>query len=232
MVISTTLFFSCKSQPPTPVRRDGFNVSIRPKPIDIGTSAPGNEYTIIAAVATNRPDWPACTNVPVIPRRVHLEFSPDGGSTYPRRIAYGLPVTTGIVAYTWSLPWWDCSLLTEQGKIRVTDLEGVELGASWNVFTIAGILWQSPASGAVLTHGAYVDLQWVQAGAGSSLGLGYITPTTNLTVITTFTNCLAGTNNVTWKVAGLPYPCAQLKLVLQSFSDPLVYGQTGILSTQ
>lgn len=226
------LCFSCKSPEPQPIHRDGFNLTIQPRPLKAGTAAPGNEYTIIAAVATNRPDWPACTNEPVIPRRVHLEFSADGGSTYGKKIAYGVPVTTGIVEYTWSLPWWDDSILTEQGKIRVTNLEGEVMGASWGTFTIAGIIWKEPVAGTILTHGENVDLQWVQAGAGASSQFGYITPTVPFTVVTTFSNCVVGTNNVNWRVTGLPYPSAQLKLVLRSVADPLVYGQTGIVATE
>jgi hypothetical protein len=74
-----------------------------------------------------------------IPKRVHLQLSTDGGSNYTQYLAYGLPVTNNAVSYTYSMPWWDESIITERARIRLTDMEGEQMGASMNDFTIAGL---------------------------------------------------------------------------------------------
>jgi hypothetical protein len=191
----------------------------------------GNEYTIIVAAVTNRPDWPECDEYGEIPRRVHIELSLDGGETFPRKIAYGVPVITNTIQYTYSLPWWDSSLITESAIIRVTDLEGEGLGRSSSQFTIAGVFWTTPAALSTLTHGSYVDLSWTQAGVGPSAELGYITPSSGFTSVATFSNLVAGANSLSWQVSGLPYPEEQIRLVLRSVSDPLVWGASAILET-
>jgi hypothetical protein len=167
-----------------------------------------------------------------IPKRVHLQLSTDGGSNYTQYLAYGLPVTNNAVSYTYSMPWWDESIITERARIRLTDMEGEQMGASMNDFTIAGLFWHHPAAGDVLTHGANVELEWVQAGAGSSGNLGWLTPTEEFSVITTFTNLVVGTNIINWRVTGVPYPRSQIKLAMQSVSDPIVWAATGVLSSQ
>ena len=141
---------------PTPPARDPFRVGIAPRPL-LTATAPGNEYDIVIEAVTNRPDWPACDQFGVpIPKRVHVQLSTDGGTNYTRNIAYGVPViahgdpiTNRSVNYTYSLPWWDETLITESAKIRVTDLEGEEMGRSAETFMIAGLFWHAPASGAV-----------------------------------------------------------------------------------
>jgi hypothetical protein len=201
-------------------------------------SAPGNEYEIAVEAQTNRSDWPLCDLQP-LPKRVHIQLSTDGGTNFSRYLAYGVPVvsygapvTNRAVYYTYSLPWWDESIITERAMLRVTDLEGEEMGRTRETFTIAGLFWHNPADGAVLTANTYIDLEWVQSGAGDAAELGWLTPTNSFTVITTLSNLVAGVNQYTWKVSGLPKPCAQIKLALRSVSDPRVHGQTGILSSE
>jgi hypothetical protein len=174
-----------------------------------------------------------------IPKRIHIQLSVDGGSNYTKTIAYGVPViaygdpvTNRSVSYTYSLPWWDETLITERAMIRVTDLEGEQMGRSIETFTIAGLFFHLPVANDVITHGTYIDLEWVQAGAGDSAELGYITPTVPFTPIATLTNLVVGTNMVNWHVSGLPYPEEQLRLVLRSVSDPKVWGWTGVVTTE
>lgn len=213
-------------------------VALQPRPM-VTATAPGNEYEITVEAITNRSDWPACDQFSVpIPKRVHIRLSVDGGSNYATTIAYGVPVissgdpvTNRSVAYTYSIPWWDETLITERAMLRVTDLEGTEMGRS-EVFTIAGLFWHLPVAGDAITHGTYIDLEWVQAGAGDSAELGYITPTVAFTPIVTLSNLVVGTNTINWHVSGLPYPEEQLRLVLRSVSDPKVWGWTGVVSTQ
>lgn len=221
--------------PPPPVPQEPLRLAIAPRPLRTSGSAPyGNEYTIEAVVCTNgRPTWPD-PDFPPIPKRVHLQLSTDGGSNYTRYLAYGIPVNPAdySISYTYSLPWFDESLITERARIRITDLEGKQLGHSLIDFTIAGLFWHSPAAGTVLTHGTQIELEWVQAGVGSSATLGWITPSEEHTVIATITNLVAGTNNVIWTVTGVPYPRAQIKLVLQSSSCATNWGMTGVLVSQ
>ena len=220
---------------PQPVMR----VALQPRPM-LTAAAPGNEYEIIVEAYTNRSDWPACDQFGVpIPKRIHIQLSVDGGSNYTKTIAYGVPViaygdpvTNKSVSYTYSLPWWDESLITERAMIRVTDLEGEEMGRSTETFTIAGLFFHLPVANDVITHGSYIDLEWVQAGAGDSAELGYITPTVPFTPIATLTNLVVGTNMVNWHVSGLPYPEEQLRLVLRSVSDPKIWGWTGAVTTE
>ena len=218
--------------PPPPVPQEPMQLTVAPRPMLTSGSAPyGNEYTISAVVHTNGRPWPDPA-LPV-PRRVHLQLSTDGGSNYTRTLAYGIPTAAdGSVSYTYSLPWWDESLVTERARLRITDLEGTQIGHSLSDFTIAGLFWHTPAAGSVLTHGTQIELEWVQAGCGSSATLGWITPSEPHTVITTITNLVAGTNNLIWTVTGVPYPREEIKLVLQSTLCGTNWAATGVLSSE
>jgi hypothetical protein len=236
MLSALCLLPGCKT--PTPAPQPLMRVAVQPRPM-LTATAPGNEYEIVVSAITNRPDWPACDQFGLpIPKRVHIQLSVDGGSNYTKTIAYGVPVvasgdpvTNRSVSYTYSLPWWDETFISERAMIRVTDLEVEQMGRS-EMFTIAGLFWHSPPSGAVLTHGANVELEWVQAGVGDSAELGYITPTAAFTPTDTLTNLVVGTNIINWRVSGLPYPEEQLRLVLRSVSDPKVWGWTGVVTTE
>lgn len=238
MLSALCLLPGCNTPAPVP-QRPLMRVAIQPRQMATAP-APGNEYEITVEAITNRPDWPACDQFALpIPKRVHIQLSVDGGSNYTKTIAYGVPViaygspvTNRSVSYTYSLPWWDETLITERARLRVTDLEGEPMGLNNQEFTIAGLFFHLPVANDVITHGSYVDLEWVQAGAGDSAELGYITPTVPFTSLVTLTNLVAGTNMINWHVSGLPYPEAQLRLVLRSVSDPKVWGWTGALSTQ
>lgn len=218
--------------PPAARPQEPFKLSMAPR--KMLRSAPyGNEYTIEAVVHTNgRPTWPDPT-FPPIPKRVHLQLSVDGGSNYTRFLAYGVPTASdGSVSYTYSLPWWDETFITERARIRITNLEGEQLGHSLSDFTIAGLFWHAPAAGTVLTHGTQIELEWVEAGCGASVTLGWITPAEPHTVIATITNAVPGTNNLIWTVTGVPYPRDQIKLVLQSSLCGTNWAATGVLSSE
>lgn len=230
ILLGTLIVAGCQVNPPRPLQSP-FVPTVNPRPMAAKSSASGNEYDIVAVAATNRPDWPSCQYAP-IPKRVHIQLSTDGGSNYTRYLAYGVPVVDGVVSYRYSMPWWDESIITEHARVRLTDMAGEQMGASMNEFTIAGLFWHRPASGDILTHGANLELEWVQAGAGDSVNLGWLTPTEEFTVITTFTNVVAGTNIINWRVTGVPYPRSQIKLVIQSVSHPICWGETGVLSSQ
>jgi hypothetical protein len=204
-----------------------FTVKVAPKPVRLGSSFEGNSYEIVGyAAQTNNG---AATNL-VWPKRVHIDLSLNGGTNYSRRIGYGIPSESNFVYYTYSLPWWDTSLLTENAMLRITDLAGTQLGTSFK-FIIAGFDVTSPAAGDVLVPATTVDLTWTQAGAGPEVEMGYITPANETWVpFITFSNCVAGVNTISWEVT-LPGGLSQAKLVLRSVSHPQCIGYSGIIST-
>lgn len=227
--------------PPAPPVQQPMRVGIAPRPLrTAGATAAGNEYEIVMEVSTNRPDWPACDQYgEPVPKRVHMFLSTDGGSNLTRNIAFGIPmmsygdpITNRSVSYTYALPWWDESIISEHARIVVTDLDGNRLTCSSGDFTIAGLFWHTPIEGETLTHNTYVELEWVQAGAGDSAEFGYITPTNEFTVISVLSNLVAGVNSYTWHVSGVPYPVSELRLVVRSVSDPIVWGASGTVSTE
>lgn len=206
--------FGCRH---TPGPAEQWTMDMRPRPAVLGSGSrfTGYEYVIRGQAATNHPD--ALTNV--LPKRVHVDLSTDGGVTFPRRVAYGVPVEADRRTFevTWSPPWWDRGLITEQAVLRFSDLAGEPLGRSMP-FTLAGMFALRPADGDVLFSGSLEEISWLQAGAGGEVELSYISPIqTGMSYLATFSNCVAGTNTRYWSVS-----CptgAQVRLVWQSASD-------------
>ncbi len=224
------LVASCQTDKKQPDRKQPakpFKVTVAPKPV-LGTSSfQGNTYTITGYACGITNGLPADL---VWPKRVHIDLSVDGGSNYTRRIGYGVPSDGTWVNYEYSLPWWDRTLLTENAKLRMTNLEGTTLGTSF-IFTIAGIGVTSPAQGDVITPGTFIDLTWYQYGAGSEVEMGYITPSNETWApFMTWSNCVAGVNTVSWQVT-LPSGLSQAKLVLRSVLHPANIGYSGVIST-
>jgi len=148
----------------------------------------------------------------------------------------------------WSPPE-DYSLLTTNARLRLTTLDGAMFGhrgdgTPYDVpagqylmsqpFTIAGATITEPAAGAILYSGFPVNVTWSQAGCGSTLKLMWITPTTSANatnqVVATFTNCVEGSNTRTITVI-IP-ASVQVKLALQSRSDPAIIGYSGIIDVE
>jgi hypothetical protein len=153
--------------------------------------------------------------------------------------AIGYISSNGITMLKGSL-----QLYEEDLNCNVRAYDGARTAPSVTFYASPGIGWYRKSisgsyawafahnSNDVLTHGANVELEWVQAGAGSSGNLGWLTPTEEFSVITTFTNLVVGTNIINWRVTGVPYPRSQIKLAMQSVSDPIVWAATGVLSSQ
>ena len=226
-LLAACLFASCHTTSGKKPSVWPYQVKVAPKPL-LGTSSfQGNVYTITGYAAGITNGLPADL---VWPKRVHIDLSVDGGSNYTRRIGYGVPSDGNYVNYEYSLPWWDRSLLTENAKLRMTNLEGTKLGESF-AFTIAGFWVTVPADGDVLVPGTFVDLAWIQAGCGSEIEMGYITPENETwSPFVTFSNCVAGANSISWQVA-LPGGLTEAKLVLRSVSHPAIIGYSGVVST-
>ncbi len=189
-----------------------------------------------ADLATNR--WPF--------KRMHIDLSLDGGATWPQRVGYG--VSAGISPFgelIWSPPE-NYSLLTTNARLRLTKLDGTLFGhrgdgKPYDVptntfitserFTIAGANITAPADGAIFYAGFPIDITWVQAGCGEIMTLMWITPQTATNalqqVITVFSNCVEGVNTRT--IAQNFPPAVEVKLVIQSKSDPAILGYSGII---
>lgn len=225
VLIACCIFCSCQTETKQPGKP--YDIKVTPKLVLGASSFAGNIYAITGYAATNyvggetNRSWP---------KRVHIELSLDGGSNYTRRIAYGVPSEGRWVNYEYSLPWWDRTILTENAKLRMINLEGEELGTSFP-FVIAGIGIISPAEGEILTPGTFIDLSWYQYGAGTEVQMGYITPTNETWApFMTWSNCVSGNNTVSWQVA-LPSGLYQIKLVLRSVLHPSNIGYSGVVST-
>lgn len=214
---------SCRSVITPPAH----TVQMRPSPLRTSAAYTSNVYRIQGYANTNHEtvisnSWP---------KRVHINLSLDGGVTFPRRIAYGLPTDNNRheIVYDYALPWWDTSLLTTAAVVQVTDLAGVELCQS-DSYYICGLFVTAPAAGSTLVNGTLTDVEWMQYGGTPVVNLGYITQGGEFTVIQAISNAVDGANSYTWTVA-LPVTNA-IKLAVQSASDPYVWGITGILTAQ
>ncbi len=102
---------------------------------------------------------------------VKLEFSTNGGSTYPNTIIASTPAATG--SYTWTLP----DALTIQAKVRVTDVNdsGVVDTSDTN-FSIKGQLTvTAPNGGESWGVGTNQNITWIRQGSIATVKIEYST---------------------------------------------------------
>lgn len=187
-----------------------------------------------ADLATNR--WPY--------KRMHMDLSLDGGTTFAHRIGYGVQPGGPFGEFWWSPPE-DYDLLSTNAVIRLCTLDGGPLllptnGAPYDTlpstylesgrFIIAGAQIQSPADGDLYYSGFPCTVTWRQAGGGPIMTLYWLTPSTEDAVldhvIQVFSNCVDGINS---REINLDFPPAEtVKLVIRSHHDPNVIGYSGI----
>lgn len=106
--------------------------------------------------------------------RVNLDLSLDGGATWYKRIAHGLPCRYGTQSYTWS---FRCTpaMWTERARIAVRTLWGsttnvlveYEGGQSETNFAICGVRIISPTNNETVLQPGYKQITWHEAGATS-----------------------------------------------------------------
>lgn len=196
-----------------------------------------NDPMVIAANAelvTNR--WPKF--------RMHMDLSLDGGVTWPHRIGYGLQTPRGGIGneFSWSPPD-NYSLLTTNAMLRLVGLDdqpfrGYYNGASYDVgtngiqsgmFAIIGAVIDSPVGGDTLYPDTPASITFRQVGAGDSVNLYWVTPSTN-GFIQTLTNVINGTNTREIMLpADLPI-AEQMRFCVRSIPHPVVVGYSPIFS--
>src|SRR3989449_293798 len=94
---------------------------------------------------------------------VKLEYSTDGGATYPNLITASAPAATG--SYVWTVP----DLASSSVKVRVTNTADATVFAVSNaVFTIkGGLSVTAPVGTDVWAVGAVKTISWSSTGAGA-----------------------------------------------------------------
>lgn len=205
----------------------------------------GNSYSIVLFVYTNCTYAPYLADIATnrLPRRVHLDLSIDGGTTWPRRIAYGAQSDDRLnLYYVWAPPM-DYSLMTTNARIRATQLDGSPVGrrgvAPWDPppgwdqcdpFTIAGIVVDYPAGGETLYTGVNYTIRWRQTGGEGVTRICWMTPETvcnvRSQVMGVCSNTVSGTN--TFNFTLICPPTAYAKIVILCDSDPNLIGYSEV----
>src|SRR2546422_186988 len=103
--------------------------------------------------------WPRTGSI----ANVKLEYSTDGGATYPNLIPASTPAATG--SYAWTVP----DLASSSVKVRVTNTADATVFAVSNaVFTIkGGLSVTAPVGTDVWAVGAVKTISWSWTGAGA-----------------------------------------------------------------
>lgn len=182
-------------------------------------------------IRTNR--WPA--------KRNHIDLSIDNGTNYIRRIGYGIPVSASRYGgeFKWSPPK-DFSLLTEQAKLRITNLDGScfdngPTNFACNVppgkyvesfgFALCGAVIDAPTWGQITYYTGPLTMTFRQAGGGAVWNVGWITEADqNFHPMGTISNVVAGVNTVT--ISNSIPRAAEVELVIWSASDRVVRGHS------
>jgi len=163
------------------------------------------------------------------PERVNLDLSYNGGATWSR-LATGVPSDYGTNTYAISLPddpaWLSTNaVLRVQTRLRYAQPQTTVTAA----IQISGLHMVAPPS--AVTNDTQVTLQWVAAGAGPLVQLGYqVTGAISWQPMAVFgsqdSSQGATTSTATWYVSGLQ-PGAG-RIVLQSMSDANISRITNI----
>src|SRR5437899_3742931 len=122
---------------------------------------------------------------------VRLDYSTDGGATYPNVITVSTPATPG--SYSWTVP----DTPTAQARVKVTLISDTSVNdASDGNFSIKGTLTvTAPNGGETWIVGESRNITWTKTGAIANVKLEYSTDggTTYPNVITASTGAAAGT---------------------------------------
>src|SRR5207253_2434699 len=121
---------------------------------------------------------------------VKLEYSTDGGTTYPNVITASTPASAG--SYAWLIP----DTISATVKVRVSDASDATVSDSSDAnFAIKGSLTlTAPNGGEVWAVGASKSITWTKAGTLATVKLEYSTDNfATASVITASTDAAAGT---------------------------------------
>ena len=159
-----------------------------------------------------------------------IDYAADG-SNYLNNVVFGMTNITGSASnqYVWATPLGNSALLSESGKIRIMTLGNQGADESDNTFTLAGIEITNPQVGSAVKRGGPLNIRWVSAGAGASVGRDFSTDSgaswTN--VVATAANAL-GSNVYTWVASAPPTDTARLRV--RSLSDTNVVGLSAVFT--
>jgi hypothetical protein len=221
----------CYLDLPEKRERDGNTYTIEFMSSTNVSYAPGMpEYDdMVTYCLTNR--WPA--------KRNHIDLSIDNGTNYIRRIGYGIPVSASRYGgeMKWSPPK-DFSLLTEQAKLRITNLNGSPFdngptNFACNVppgkyvesfgFALCGAVIDAPAWNAITYYTGPLTMTFRQAGGGAVWNVGWIAPDDlHFHTMGTLSNVVAGLNTVT--ISNSIPRAPEVELVIWSASDRVIKG--------
>ncbi len=170
--------------------------------------------------------WASALNLGLL----QIDYAADG-MTYGYSVAFGLPNTPGSASnqYVWATPLGTPALLSENGNIRIKTLGGQGTDESDNSFTLAGIELTNPQVGSAVKRGGPLNIRWVSAGAGTSVGIDFSTDGGSLwtNVVLTVPNVL-GSNVYTWVATAPPTDTARLRV--RSLSDTNVVGLSAVFT--
>ena len=184
---------------------------------------------ILTYVRTNR--WPT--------KRNHIDLSIDNGTNYIRRIGYGIPTSVSRLGgeFAWSPPR-DYALLTEQARLRITNLDGLPFDNGPTnfvcnqrpgqyvesfAFALCGAVIDAPESAAITYYTGPLTMTVRQAGGGSIWDVGWIAPDDQaFHPMTTVSNIMAGINTI--QISNSIPRAAQVELVIWSQADRAIRG--------
>jgi hypothetical protein len=177
-------------------------------------------YRMTRTITFERPfTYYFASNYPAV-SRVNLDLSLDGGSTWNRRIAHGIPAHWGSNSYEWSFLATP-DLWTEHARIAVRTLWASTTNAvllhegdmSDKDFAICGIRILTPTNSETVLQPGYKQITWHEAGATSvDIGVstnGGVSYTRLYTV-----NSPLPTNS--WSVPIMGFSTGRLDFVVQS----------------
>ena len=131
------------------------------------------------------------------PNNVKLEYSSDGGATYPNIIVASTPASAG------TFDWTVADAIGNAVRVKISDPQSyMASDASQGNFTIAGIKVTAPVGGELWTVGTIHSITWTWAGFGSSaFVLKYATDGLNYTNTISANTGSLSSGNFNWTVA-------------------------------
>ncbi len=153
--------------------------------------------------------------------RVNLDLSLDGGATWSRRLAHGLPSEYGTNHYRIALRITP-DLWSEQARIGLRTLWAsttntilLHDGDKTPDITIAGVRILSPVPGQIIEQPSYIDLVVHKAGP-STIDIGYRTPGDGWSHYLTI-DAPSATN--VWSIPILGFPEGNVEIIAVAYSN-------------
>jgi hypothetical protein len=170
--------------------------------------------------------WASAVNL----GRLTIDYAADGVN-YNYNVVYNLQNTAGSASnqFVWATPLGNPALLSENGKMRIKTIGNTGTDESDNTFVLAGVEIVNPQVGSAVKRGGLLNIRWVSAGAGTSVGIDFSSNsgTTWTNVVSTAPN-VVGSNVYAWAANTPPTDTAQLRI--RSLSDTNVVGRSAVFT--